>query len=408
MRSNILIKIFTGTALVTLISACGPTATFPPSPTQPPAVNPPATEPSSQAASTPTRAPLPTPTSPTDISRLTNVSTPDIQVLQMLDVNNGWALSGAISGLGVLRTADGGITWHDASPIGISSRPSNGFFLSEAEAWVLVSGADMTSGTLYRTTDGGANWDTTVVPFGSASLEFTDPQNGWALASLGFALSHEAVAVYRTHDGGLTWTEVFTDDPQAPNTSDSLPFAGDKSGLTALDDQRAWVTGSEPVSDYIYLFATTDGGKTWTEQNPPLPPSFAGGMTNSFPVEFLFDNTAVLQVNVYANTTSTILYISHDEGKTWAPTTPAPIAGKISTPNSQDFFAWDGGATIYTSHDSGKTWSPVATNVNFPDELASFQFEDFFTGWAVTSDANSHYKLYKTLDGGMTWDVIVP
>ena len=40
--------------------------------------------------------------------------------------------------------------------------------------------------------------------------------------------------------------------------------------------------------------------------------------------------------------------------------------------------------------------------------LVSFQFVDPTTGWAVTSDASSHYTLYKTTDGGATWNVLIP
>ncbi len=407
----ILKKSFISFLLALLLVACGPTATFilptptfaSPTPfvaqvsTEPPT----ATQPSI-ATTTPVLAA--SPTTVVDISKMAIVASPDIQILDMKTIDSGWALAGT----GVLRTSNGGDTWRYASPDGVTSRPNTAFFLNEAIAWVLTGGADLASGSLHHTIDGGATWSSIQVPFGDATLSFTDGDNGWALASLGYALSHQAVAVYRTSDAGLTWTQVFTDDPTAANTSDSLPFAGDKSGLTAVDHDHAWVAGSEPVSDFIYLFSTSDGGKTWSGLNPALPADFAGAMTNSDPPTFFSVADGVLPVKVYANSSAVILYITHDGGKSWNATTPVTQNGRVSLASLTDFFVWDGGPVLSVSHDGGKTWSSVNTNVNFPNDLVSFQFASSQIGWAITSDANGHYKLYQTANGGSIWNILIP
>ena len=72
----------------------------------------------------------------------------------MLDVNNGWALNNSE----VLRTTDGGSTWYNATPAGVSGLPASSFFLDSTTGWVVLPGADPTSGTLYHTTDGGTSW----------------------------------------------------------------------------------------------------------------------------------------------------------------------------------------------------------------------------------------------------------
>jgi photosystem II stability/assembly factor-like uncharacterized protein len=38
----------------------------------------------------------------------------------------------------------------------------------------------------------------------------------------------------------------------------------------------------------------------------------------------------------------------------------------------------------------------------------TFQFVNATTGWALTGDASNHHSLYKTSDGGSTWNILVP
>ena len=351
--------------------------------------------------------PIPaTPTSTTApvVTQLSLASSPSIQYLDMMDVNNGWAMNSN----NILHTTDGGGTWFNATPAGMSSMPASSFFLNDMTGWIVLSGADLTSGTLYRTTDGGVNWNSHPVPFSSGSMQFLDPSNGWILVGLGAGMSHMAVAVFRTSDGGNTWSQVFIDDPTAAGTSNTLPFAGDKTGLTALDANHAWVTGSEPVSDFIYIYTTQNGGQTWSAQNPALPAGYAGAMTNSFPPHFFSATEGVLPVGLYANTPGIALYLSHDGGQTWAASQPVPINGQVSLVSQMDFFVWDGGPVLYASHNGGANWSTVTTNVNLKDTLVSFQFVNTTTAWAITSDTNSHYTLYKTTDGGTSWNVLIP
>ena len=102
-----------------------------------------------------------------------------------------------------------------------------------------------------------------------------DASNGWDLIGLDAGMSHEAVAVFITSDGGSTWTKVFTDDPTATGSSDSLPLVGDKNGITALDTSHAWVTGAQPSTDFVYVYNSQDGGHTWAHQDVAIPNTYA-------------------------------------------------------------------------------------------------------------------------------------
>ena len=354
---------------------------------------------------TPVVEPAATPASLTEIPVLAQVGSPTVKVIKMITTGIGWA----VTDTDVLRTANGGKTWFKTNLDGITSDGLNGFFLDEANAWILAPSGDQTSGSLHHTTDGGVTWTSAQVPFGGGSLYFTDESSGWVMVGLGAGMSHMAVAIFRTSDGGSTWTQVFTDDPNALNANNSLPFVGDKTGLTALDGERAWVSGAEPVSDFIYIYMTEDGGEHWVGQEPPMPNGFAGAMTYAFPPVFFSSSEAVMPVGVYSQNSATVIYVSHDGGQTWLPSQPAPASGQVSTPSEQVFFVWDGGGYLHRSRDGGGSWESVSTNVDFSSELASFQFVDAKRkAGPLPSMPPGAIRLYESVDGGATWTMLIP
>lgn len=352
---------------------------------------------------TATATAVPATTAPAS-SSLPVAASPSIQLLDMLDVNNGWALTDTA----VIRTTDGGSSWLMASPSGLSGSPSSAFFLDASTAWLAVMGADPTTGTLFHTTDGGASWSSAAVPFGGGSLKFTDPLHGWELVGLSAGMSHEAVAVYRTSDGGTTWTRAIIDDPSVSGYSDSLPLVGDKNGISALDAAHAWVTGTQPSDDFIYVYATQDGGTSWIHQNFSIPSGYSPAQTSANLPVFFGSNQAVLPVMLFSNNNASVFYVSQDGGQTWTATTPVAQGGFLAVASASDFFVWDGGTSLNASQDAGANWTTITPNVKLKDNLVSFQFVNATTGWALTSDANSHHILYKTTDGGATWTILIP
>jgi len=319
----------------------------------------------------------------------------------MLDAKRGWALSDDA----VLRTADGGVSWQNATPSGVTAvgMQASSFFLDAGTGWLLLPGPDYSPGTLYHTTDGGADWSAASFPYGGALFQFRDPANGSALVPLGAGAGSEAVAVYTTTDAGASWTRVFVNDPTAPQADTSLPFGGQKSGLSFRDAAHGWIGGSEPVSGLIYLYASSDGGRTWAQQQVSLPSADAGAMTVADAPRFFGTAPAVLPVSLFSDTPGMVFYLSFDGGASWEPSAPVAASGHYSIASRTEFFVWDGGPSLMVSHDSGATWGTVSPDIQVKDGLVSFQFVNATTGWALVSDTAGHYSLYRTADGGATW-----
>jgi photosystem II stability/assembly factor-like uncharacterized protein len=331
------------------------------------------------------------------------VASPAIQQFKMLDAKTGWA----VSDINILRTGDGGVSWSNSTPQGLSKVGYvAAFFLDASSAWFVVPSDDYTTGTLYRTQDGGASWNSVSVGFAGGDLKFIDHNNGFVLASLGAGAGSEAVAVFQTSDGGATWVRNYTNDPNVSGAGNSLPLSGQKSGMTFKDNGHGWVAGETPVEDYVYLYASSDGGHTWAQQNVTLPP-VQKVMMGAYPPVFFDQNNAILPVTITADANSTLFFVTQDGGSTWTPTSAVPGLGKYAVVSAKEAFVWDGGSILYASHDGMLNWTQVHPNVNLTDNLSQIQFVDANTGWALAMDASGHPSLYKTTDGGATWTVIL-
>lgn len=386
----------------------------------------------------PTEKPAPTPDSigSTSVPPPASTILPPGQALtlnsiQMMNPTTGWGTDRATRN--VLRTTDGGSQWRNVSPPDLMvSDIAVSYFLDADQAW-LATAKPMpslrpptpTSVIVSRTLDGGKTWSTGsrfIIPAGApAWLDFVDAENGWLMASLGAAAGSQQVEIYRTSDGGMNWQAIpntLEHPSQAP--LNALPLGCDKTGFTFLDPSTGWVTANCP-GGILFFQVTHDGGQNWKNQELMPPPGypadlFATSSSTSEPPVFVSSRDGFLLVTVYASKSEAFLYITHDGGNTWEPKV-LPFSNPVGRPDFVDAKSgWILGRSeaptaanaptkLFMTQDGGDTWSELTTGIDLTD--ATIDFVNPQAGWALVTTSTGP-GLFQTADGGHTWKKLDP
>jgi hypothetical protein len=121
---------------------------------------------------------------------------------------------------------------------------------------VWVSGS---SGTVGKSTDGGANWTWMTVK-GFEKTDFRDIEAFSSTTAIIMGISEPAY-ILKTVDGGETWKTVFMNNAKGMFL-DAMEFWNENSGIVIGD----------PINNKMFIARTFDGGNTWInipEQNKP-------------------------------------------------------------------------------------------------------------------------------------------
>jgi photosystem II stability/assembly factor-like uncharacterized protein len=319
----------------------------------------------------------------------------DLTALNIVDSLRAYAAgpSGTL-----VKTTDGGATWSSrAMPAGLSGLR----FVGRDTAYATFA---ETEGMIRRTTDGGSTW--TEHPAGSISainaMHFWNGRTGVVAGNSG---------IWRTTNAGASWTRNPADfgirqfySLAFPTPDTGYVFGNNGSQYKSVDSGVTWtlmasshtsnLTDAQflsPRVGYVLsagtnLLKTTNGGVTWAAQ------SRATGTLRS--VQFVNERTG------YTATTGHF-YTTRDSGKTW---TETPFPYPPTALNVRLRGAWGVGVGvggfITTSADSGKTWtlrSGVSSQI-----YADVHFPDAHTGYAVGTGSD----IVRTADGGATWSLL--
>jgi photosystem II stability/assembly factor-like uncharacterized protein len=297
----------------------------------------------------------------------------------------------------LLRTTDGGVTWSrqiiepgDNSLTNLMAVA----FATVSRGWIVGSGdvrSAVPGGALvYRTDDGGATWTRTTAPPGVSQLQSVSspgPNDVWVTGFGGQALS----ALCHSTDGGQSWSSV------------RLPLDFCLATVSFASEMSGWVTGTigqDRSTQQACILHTQDGGVTWATATVPDLSDL--GLVLNVPLAHVGDSLAwCVGIDGFMARTR--------DGVTWQ-RMGAPAGWKALPPrylNAIEFtdatHGWVAGqrGTIWRTQD-GSSWQPMAApRLQYSDiDVAG----DGMTAYALGFDGNmQRFAVVKTTDGGATW-----
>jgi photosystem II stability/assembly factor-like uncharacterized protein len=237
-----------------------------------------------------------------------------------VDENVVWA-SGTNSTFAV--TTDGGNTWRSGvvpTETGgdIQFRDVQG--VSDQIAYLLSIGNFPHDFRIYKTTDGGHTWTSQfrndLVGAFYDCFAFWTPTNGIAHSD-----SVNGVFPDLTTTDGMTWNSIANNMP--PALPGEASFSSSGTCVATQGTSNAWITTGG--SDIARILATTDGGDTWAAYNTPLHSSPTAG---GFSVAFRDSSNGILGggdlVPTHASQTAQVA-TSSDGGQSWQLTSQPPV-----------------------------------------------------------------------------------
>lgn len=314
-----------------------------------------------------------------------------------------WTRNSVSIGNGIYRSSDGGETW---TRVGLPTServaqilvsPQNG-----ETAYVAVPGAlwsDSPDRGLYKTTDGGRTWNQ-ILKGGNLSTGCStiamDPTNpdvlfagmwdfrrkGWTFRSGGDGPdAPSASGLFRSSDGGATWTEV---TPENAKGFPTKPYGRLALAIAPSNAKRvyAFVEGKDSA-----LFVSDDGGASWDKRDKSTwmvwrPFYFANLIVDPKNPDRIFK-------------TDGALIMSEDAGKSFA--TVGGFQGAhgdvhdvwIDPTNPQTVIAGDDGGMWYSVNGGSKWWKG--------NNLPISQF------YHVSVDDADPYRVYGGLQDNSSW-----
>ena len=334
---------------------------------------------------------------------------PSIRMFVPASATTWWAALDD-GGYRVVRTTDAGRRWRDLTPPGSASEGK--LFLDRDTAWAwTIPGFGKPVGIAYRTTNGGRTWPSIgPLPSNNCDLHFVDLVHGWC-ADIGAAAGSEGVDLYRTLDGGKTWSLVSVTSLIDSSTPESIPSGCDKF-IAFTSPTVGWASlvcnGAGPGDSLLY--STVNGGQTWQARYVPFPTCKFNDPANFIPSVRLDPvvvkgSWAGLRTEAYCDDRAVGISASTDGGTTWLTQSVPMQASSAALLDSAHWWFTDG-TTIAATDDGGKHWQiwPLPQAMSGPPSNVSLKFLSPLLGWAVsTPEPKNTTAVWRTNDGGKTW-----
>lgn len=247
----------------------------------------------------------------------------DVQDLSFGSQNVGYAVSRDK----IFKSTDAGKTWDSLAFMAPANKWFARCYFTNADTGFVTTNGPF---TVYRTVNGGQSWSIIqpLSPYGPydglTAMSFFSRDTGY------ISVTGTVNGILKTYNAGLTWTEI-----GSQQYYQQLSFVSDKVGYAAT---------------YIWMYKTIDGGLTWTQ----------------FPMPFLQDGISVLS---FVNEMKGFAVV--DQGKL-----------RITT-------------------DGGNNWTNLILDPNEFPEFTKIRFFNDSIGYAL--NGYTSYGYFKTTDGGYNW-----
>lgn len=188
------------------------------------------------------------------------------------------------TGGGVWKTTDAGLTWNNISDGYFTTGSIGAIAVSESDPNVVFAGAGehaprgvMTSygDGIYKSTDAGKTWKKTGLELtrhiSAIAIHPNNPDLVYVAAQGALYGPSEERGIYRSTDGGKTWSKILYTDVNTGCSDLSMDMTNPRILYAAMWDHRrsAWEIRSGGKGSA--LMKSTDGGDTWTRLTNGLP-----------------------------------------------------------------------------------------------------------------------------------------
>ncbi len=325
--------------------------------------------------------------------------------------NNIWIV--AVGSGGVWKTTNAGTTWdpvfdnqssYSTGCVTFDKLNPNVVWLGTGEN---VGGRHAGYGDgIYKSDDGGKSWKNMGLKESEhISKIIVHPENSniiWAGAQGPLWSKGGERGLFKSTDGGKTWTKTLGDDEWTGVTDIAIdPRNPDLLYAASWERHRnvAVYVGGGPGSG---LHRSTDGGETWEKLKKGLPGSNMGKIGLAISPQ----NPDVLYAAIELDRTTGAVYKTSDRGSSWQKQSDA-VSGATGPHYYQELYAsphkfdqiYLVDVRIQMSDDGGKTFKRMSESNKHSDNHAIAFRSDDPDYMLVGTDGG----LYETFDGTSTW-----
>jgi photosystem II stability/assembly factor-like uncharacterized protein len=329
---------------------------------------------------------------------------------------------GAASG-GVWKSEDSGTRYKpvfDEQPVqsigavALDPKNSKNVWVGTGESWTRNS-VSVGNG-IYKSTDGGETWTYTGLPTSErvAKIIVSPANSDTVYAAVPGALWSDSAdrGLYKTTDGGQNWNLILKGgnlstgasgiamDPNDPNVIFACMWDFRRKGWTF----RSGGDGPDKPSA-SGLFRSADGGATWTEITPEANKGFPNKPFGRLAVTIAPSNPK--RVYCFVESTDSALFVSDDGGATWDKRDksnwmvwrPFYFANLIVDPKNPDrVFKTDG--PLILSEDAGKSFTVVGGFQGAHGDLHAIWIDPTNPQTVISGDDGGVYYSYNS---GSRW-----